>query len=293
VSECTIVIPTRDRPGLLREAVESALAQTAAGTCVLVVDDGSEPPVALPDDRRLSLARHPRPRGVAAARNLGASLARTRFVTFLDDDDRLRPRMVERSLEALRARIAPPPVAVLSGVAALDEDGSVLAVHLPPSLRARGEHFSLEPTEPGCSYFCKQSLVVPRDVLLGIRGFDERFRSRVLTELFWRLNPVCSIIGLDEVTYELRSHPGPRMSGDRQLRQQSFRQLSSVHRDLLRSHREGYAVLLAQHARNSLSAAQPVAAFTAALRHAWIAPRRTLNAVEELATGRRRSGGAD
>jgi glycosyltransferase involved in cell wall biosynthesis len=292
VSECTIVIPTRDRPRLIREAVESALSQTAAGTRVLVVDDGSEPPVALPDDPRLSIVRHPRPRGAAAARNLGASLATTRFVTFLDDDDRLRPWMVERSLDALRASIAPPPVAVLSGVAALDEDGSVLEVHLPPSLRARGEHFSLERIEPGRSYFCKQSLVVPRDVLLGIRGFDERFRSRVLTEFFWRLNPVCSIIGLEEVTYELRSHPGLRISGDQRLRQQSFRQLIGAHRELLRSHREGYAVLLAQHARNSRSAAQPVAAFTAALRHAWIAPSRTLNAVKELATGRRGGGEA-
>jgi cellulose synthase/poly-beta-1,6-N-acetylglucosamine synthase-like glycosyltransferase len=37
----TIVIPTRDRPGLLGRAVAGALAQTVPDLQVLVIDDGS------------------------------------------------------------------------------------------------------------------------------------------------------------------------------------------------------------------------------------------------------------
>lgn len=279
MTSCTVVVPTRDRPRLLRDAVDSALAQTVGGTRVIVVDDGSQTPVSLPEDPRLSVVRHLRPRGVSAARNLGATLATTEFVTFLDDDDRLRPEMVQRSLDALSVTEAPAPVAVLSGVAVLDRDGRQVDVRLPPDLRPRGAHFSLEPIEEGRSYFGKQTLVVPRAVLLEIRGFDETFRSRVVTELFWRLNPVCSIIGIPDLTYELRAHEGPRISTDRRLRQRSFRQLVDTHRALLLAHPEGYAELLAQHARTSVGAGQPLAALGAAARHARLDPRRTAGGV--------------
>jgi glycosyltransferase involved in cell wall biosynthesis len=286
VSDCTIVIPTKDRGALLERAVESALAQTMAGTRVIVVDDGSETPVTLPSDPRLSLVRHPRSRGVSAARNLGLSLAETPFVMFLDDDDRIRPELVERSLQELGATDAPPPVAVTSALAVVDEHGDVREVRVPPRLRSRGDHYSLEPIEPGRSYFAKQTLVVPREVLLGIGGWDERFRSRTGTDLFWRLNPVCSIVGLDDVTYELTSHTGARLSGNKRLRQSSFRQLVSTHRDALRAHRDGYAELVAQHARNSLEAGQPAAALRAALQHARLAPRRTVSELRRVVSDR-------
>ncbi len=275
MSTATVVIPSRDRPQLLAEAVDSALAQTAAGTRVLVVDDASRDPVRLARDPRLRVVRHLRPRGVAAARNLGIALADTPWLAFLDDDDRLRPQMVERSLEVADRADAPGPVATLSAVAVTDADGRVLETRRPPQLRERGRHFSLEPIEPGRSYFSKQALLAPREALLAVDGFDERFRSRVVTELFWRLNPVCSIVGFDEVTYELRSHPGPRISGDPRLRQDSFRQLLATHRALLEAHPEGHARLLGEHARNSLRARQPLAAARAVVGHVRVAPGRT------------------
>jgi glycosyltransferase involved in cell wall biosynthesis len=279
VSACTVIIPTRDRPDLLREAVDSALAQTAPSTEVVVVDDGSRPPVGLDADSRLRVVRHLHPRGVSAARNLGISLATTRYVTFLDDDDLQRPHLVETSLAALAQPDAPSPVAVVSGLAVVDEAGRTERVRVPPSLRARGAHFSLEPNDPGRSYFTKQTLVAPRAVLLSIGGFDERLPSRVVTDLFWRLNPVCSIVGVEEVTYERRRHAGPRLSRDRRFQQRSFRQLVSKHGDVLRAHPKGYAHLLTEHARHSLRAGQPLSAVTATTRAASLAPGHTLRIV--------------
>jgi glycosyltransferase involved in cell wall biosynthesis len=274
VTSCTVVVPTRDRHGLLAEAVASALGQRDADVEVIVVDDGSRDPVALPADPRLRVVRHLRSRGVSAARNLGVSLAATPYVTFLDDDDRMRPQLVARSLDLVTGSDLPAPVAALTAVAVVGEDGRTREVRRPPTSLPRGSHFSLEPSEPGRSYLSKQTLVVPREALLTIGGFDERFRSRVVTELFWRLNAVCSIVGADDVTYELRSHPGPRLSSDPRLRQRSFRQLVDVHRDLLARHPDGYAELLLQHARTSAEARQPVAALTAALRSLRVSPRR-------------------
>lgn len=274
MSACTVVVPTRDRHAMLTEAVDSALAQRGADVEVLVVDDGSRDPVQLPPHPRLRTVRHLRTRGVSAARNLGISLATTPYVTFLDDDDRLRAGGVAAGLDLLAAADLPAPVAALTALTVLDEGGRTVEVRRPPTALARGSYFSLERLEPGRSYLSKQTLVAPREVLVVIGGFDERLRSRVVTEMFWRLNAVCSLVGGDAVTYELRTHPGPRLSNDPRLRQRSFEQLVAVHRELLDRHPEGYAELLAQHARTSLEMGQPVAALRAAVSCAGVSPRR-------------------
>ena len=285
------MVPTRDRAALLREAVDSALGQVGVAAEVLVVDDGSAEPVALPAHPRLRVVQHLRPRGVSAARNTGTALATTPLVAFLDDDDVLRPHMLARSLAGRQAALdagVPGPVGVLSAVAVVDPAGRVEAVRRPPRLSPRGAHFDLEPAEPGASWHCKQTLVVPRDVLVAIGGFDESFASRVVTELFWRLNPVCALVGLPDVTYELRSHPGPRISTDRALRSRSFARLLRTHRALLRDHPRGYADLLARHARTCVEARRPLAAAAAVTRLAGADPTRAARALRAVSP---RAGG--
>jgi hypothetical protein len=243
----SVVIPTKDRPHLLREAVDSALAQTEEDLEVVVVDDGSRTPVTVPADRRVRLVRHGEGRGNAAARNTGLAEARGRWLTCLDDDDVLTPRHLEVAFAALAASTLPPPVAALAAVAVIGPDGRTVEERLPPTL-PRGSHFSLEPRPPGRSYNTKQTLVVETEVLRGIGGWDPSFRSRTVTELFLRLNPVCSLQGVDTVTYHLRDHPGWRVSRDPDLRQASFDQLVAKHRSLFRAHPDGYADLLVDHA---------------------------------------------
>lgn len=83
----TVVIPTRDRPVLLRKAVEAVLAQDYAGTVrVVVVHDGTEPDRSLERDT-VAVTRNVRSPGLAGARNSGISLADTDLVAFCDDDD--------------------------------------------------------------------------------------------------------------------------------------------------------------------------------------------------------------
>lgn len=103
----SVVIPTHNRPGLLREALASVAAQTCTDWEVVVVDDGSTPPIdaaALETivGPRLRLVRHEQPRGVAAARNSGFAAARGELIAQLDDDDRLAPEALSAAAAALR-----------------------------------------------------------------------------------------------------------------------------------------------------------------------------------------------
>lgn len=101
----TAVIPTFDRAAMLAEAVSSALGQEGPGLELVVVDDGStdDTPAVLErfGDTRLRVARTEN-RGVAAARNLGVSMARGRYVAFLDSDDMWLPGKLARQLDYLR-----------------------------------------------------------------------------------------------------------------------------------------------------------------------------------------------
>lgn len=102
-----IVVPTRDRAAMLSEALSSVRAQTVLPDEVIVVDDASNPAV---DSRSLRELLHPIPlrtsrhetaNGGAASKNAGAFMASSEFVTFLDDDDLLRPDFVELVRKAL------------------------------------------------------------------------------------------------------------------------------------------------------------------------------------------------
>jgi glycosyltransferase involved in cell wall biosynthesis len=105
----SIVIPTHNRPDLVRRAVTSALRSGSDVGEVLVVDDASDPPAerALADlaatDARLRVLRNDGPRGAAGARNFGVSQARGEVILFLDDDDEMLPTYPARVLRAVAA----------------------------------------------------------------------------------------------------------------------------------------------------------------------------------------------
>ena len=241
----SIIIPTYNRPHLLLDAVRSALAQTMEDLEIIVVDDGSPEPVKLSEYPRLKLVRLDKNSGGAVARNVGAKEARGRYISYLDDDDQLLPHMAQVSLEALASTTLPKPVAVLSGIEVIGKNGRVIQKRIPPTL-LRGSHFCLEKIEPGQSFHTKQTMVVEREVLLSIGGFDETFTSRIHTELFLRLNPVCSLLGLPIVTYRLYKH-GQQVSSNPSLRQTNFDCLLCKHKPLFEAHPKMFANFIFDH----------------------------------------------
>jgi len=103
------IIPVHNRPRLLREAVESVLAQTYRPIEIVIVDDGStdETPAAAArfaheyqDIVRVARIANG---GPGVAREAGRQLARGEFVQYLDSDDLLAPTKFEIQVAALGA----------------------------------------------------------------------------------------------------------------------------------------------------------------------------------------------
>ncbi|WP_310448108.1 glycosyltransferase family 2 protein [Thiobacillus sp.] len=105
-STVSVVIPTHNRPELLREAVESVCLQTCLPLEIIIVDDASSPPVNAadfntPDGIPIRVVRHNQSLGGAAAKNAGAHAASGELLAFLDDDDLYAAGYLERALNLL------------------------------------------------------------------------------------------------------------------------------------------------------------------------------------------------
>jgi glycosyltransferase involved in cell wall biosynthesis len=105
----SVVIATRDRPELLRRAIDAVLGQDFEGSieCVVVNDGG--PPVELPavpdraaGTRSVVTIENRRSPGLAGARNTGADAATGAFLAFCDDDDAWLPSKLSAQLHALQ-----------------------------------------------------------------------------------------------------------------------------------------------------------------------------------------------
>src|SRR5262249_49148666 len=102
----SVVIPAYNCAPLVREAIASALAQTAPPFEILVIDDGST------DDSRALIAEFGSPvryvwkpnGGVSSARNRGLAEARGDLIAFLDADDLWHPDKLRRQVEVLLER---------------------------------------------------------------------------------------------------------------------------------------------------------------------------------------------
>ena len=106
VPRVSVIIPTYNRAGLVREAVASVLAQTYRDFEIVVVDDASSDGTgaALAEWREVQVIRHPHRRGVSAARNTGIRAARGEWLALLDSDDLWLPEKLARQMAYLLAR---------------------------------------------------------------------------------------------------------------------------------------------------------------------------------------------
>ena len=105
--DVTVIIATRDRPELLRRALDGIIGSEYEGSVeCLVVFDQSTPDRSIEMDeagRRITVTTNVRSQGLAGARNTGLLAAATKLVAFCDDDDEWLPGKLSKQVAALSA----------------------------------------------------------------------------------------------------------------------------------------------------------------------------------------------
>lgn len=103
----SVVIPARNRQDYLDNAVGSVIGQTVEARIeIIVVDDGSTPKLSSPHiadhTRTVRVIRSKHVRGPAVSRNIGMSLARGKYIAFLDSDDYWQSDFLEKMIRTIR-----------------------------------------------------------------------------------------------------------------------------------------------------------------------------------------------
>jgi glycosyltransferase involved in cell wall biosynthesis len=110
----SVIVATRDRPGLLERAVASILGQNYPGTieCIVVYDHVEVRELELPigSNRTLKVIENGRRPGLPGGRNSGVDAATGALLAFCDDDDIWLPAKLSRQV----AQLADPAVGAVS-----------------------------------------------------------------------------------------------------------------------------------------------------------------------------------
>lgn len=150
----SVVLPTYNRATTLPRAVNSVLRQSFDDWELIIVDDGSTD--ATPQflgglvDQRIRVYRHPRNRGVTAAKNTGLDHLRGEWFTILDSDDEMAPDALAVMLQcaertgatAITCNCMNSATGTMSG-SGPTRDGWLSAEE---AARCRGEHWGLTQT---------------------------------------------------------------------------------------------------------------------------------------------------
>lgn len=86
----SVILPTYNRLNWLAESIRSVLDQTFQDFEIIVVNDGGEDVSQIIqnfNDKRLNYLQHSQNLGLSSARNTGLSIAKGKYIAYLDDDD--------------------------------------------------------------------------------------------------------------------------------------------------------------------------------------------------------------
>ncbi len=198
-TDISVVIPVYNGADTISDALDSVLCQTAVKAVreVIVINDASEEDTtqiikkwdeANPrKEFRLILHEFKTNRGVSAARNKGIELSSQNLVAFLDADDKWMPDKLKIQLNILRKY--PEIKALGTGWDKLNlKPGKQVKNSLGYDLRVMDIKTELLYFWPSA-----QSMIIDREELLKLGGFDESMRYAEDGDLLCRLAEKCRI----------------------------------------------------------------------------------------------------
>jgi len=205
----SVVIPTRNRCALLHRAIQSVLKQTFTDFEIILVDDASTDQTQLMvkdiKDDRIHYIHLEYKSGGAKARNTGIENSNGEYVAFLDDDDEWLPEKLRKQIDCLYANTQ-------TGICYTGRQtmrqrkligfGKRYSFKYPPY----EDHFRSIMSDNFIGI--TSSVIIPRNILIEVKGFDENLPCFQDYDLFIRILKRWKAFGINEplVRYYLGSN---------------------------------------------------------------------------------------
>ncbi|MGA8808564.1 MAG: glycosyltransferase, partial [Thermoanaerobaculia bacterium] len=199
----SIIIPVYNGANYMRDAIDSALAQTSDDVEVLVINDGSRDNGATAEIARSYGDRiryiEKENGGVSSALNRGIAEMRSRWFCWLSHDDRHMPEKTAKQLAFFDRN--PDARIVCCNFQMIDERGAVTGEH--------HEHLSIVRTgrEVLSSWVNGCALMIDRAALIDAGLFNESNRTTQDLEMWLRLVERNPIRYVPDVLAQFRQHP--------------------------------------------------------------------------------------
>ena len=210
----SVVVPVYNAEKYIRSAIDSVLAQDYRPLEIVVVDDGSTDAtlqVLSEYEDQIRIFSQPN-KGSAAARNLGAKLAEGAYVAFIDADDYWFPGKLRAQVAALQETGARMSFSRFQFWHA-DDNGlwpaPELALPEVPGQMVAGPLVEIRWVYADLLLDClvwTSTVVVERQILLNIGGFNEDLRKGQDYDLWLRLSREFAMASLGQVTALYRIH---------------------------------------------------------------------------------------
>lgn len=203
----SVIIPTYNRAGYLREALVSIFNQTLPPWEVIVVNDGSTDNTdqVIRDAKGSVLVHRQDHRGVAAARNLGLTHARGDLIAWLDSDDLWEPDFLATVVPLLAQDLGLD--GVYTGITMIDAQGTALRT----SGRIEPPAALYDALVRDC-FLATPSLVIRKKCYDQTGGFDPELRISEDYDMWLNLARRCRIEGISRPLVRIRVHGSNTMS---------------------------------------------------------------------------------
>lgn len=199
----SVIVRTKDRPALLREAIESIRATGYPCEIVIVNDGGASPGV-----EGVKLVEHESSRGRSEAANAGVRAASNAYIAFLDDDDLYYPEHLATLASAARVSDARGHAGwYTDAVSAFLQPGESGAYETRSRMRLFAQDY-----DPDLllldNYIPLPALLVARETFLDVGGFDPAFDLFEDWDFLIRLSQSGSLLRIPRITCEIRHFAG-------------------------------------------------------------------------------------
>ncbi|MTI89425.1 MAG: glycosyltransferase family 2 protein [Balneolaceae bacterium] len=197
----SVIIPSFNRPKMLKRAIESVLNQSYTNLEVIVVDDCSETDteILVGKFKRVRLLRNKTNKGPCYSRNRGIEESKGEFINFLDDDDIIYKNKIEQQVRRFE-RSTDSKLGMVTCHALDGRSGKEIVKHN----KVKGDIYRKLLSSFAVSGI--ETMLFKRSALIQIGGFDEKLESSQEYDFLIRFTEHYTVDFVDEVlSREFRS----------------------------------------------------------------------------------------
>lgn len=202
--EVSIIMPLYNCESFISETIDSILGQTYKDFEIITIDDGSTD-----DTYKLVTTKYgewvkcvqQKNSGLSCARNTGLSLARGRYIAFIDHDDKWLPNKLETQLSIFKDK--PDVGLVFSDAYIVDKYGRRINNFFKITRPYRGMVFKKLLKE---NFIPILTVAVKRDIFNKIGFFSSRYKIAEDWDMFLRISQQYPVDYIDSRLAEYRIH---------------------------------------------------------------------------------------